>query len=267
MDRYEPFKLSLNVLIFPMLFGILIWSVYWFELTFGYDFNKWGVYPRTLLGLRGVLFSPFIHSTVDHLYSNTLPLMILSAGLFYFYERISWKVLLYGVLFSGFLTWVIGRSSYHIGASGIIYVLVSFLFFKGVFAGNRRLIALSLVVVFAYGSMFWYMFPIEDRISWEGHLSGFISGLLLAIYFRSAVLPKEKYTWENEDYNESNDPFLRQFDENGNFIPYSELQTLEEKEMDTPEEIEQSPKNTQGRSDEFKIIYHYKPNSTDKRGS
>lgn len=265
MDRHEPFKLSLIGLIFPMLFGILIWSVYWFELTFGYDFTKWGVYPRTLLGLRGVLFSPFIHSSVDHLYNNTLPLMILTAALFYFYEKISWKVLLYGVLLSGFLTWIIGRPAYHIGASGVIYVLVSFLFFKGVFAGNRRLIALSLVVVFAYGSMFWYMFPIEDRISWEGHLAGFITGFLLAIYFKSAVLPKEKYPWEKEDYNESNDPFLRQFDQNGNFIPWSELQSLEKEEIVSPQELEKPHQSTPRTSDGVKVIYHYKPRSRDKR--
>src|SRR5690606_34065424 len=267
MNRQEPFKFSPYVLIFPMLFGIVIWSVYWFELSFGFDFNKWGVYPRTLSGLRGVLFSPFIHGSVDHLYSNTLPLMILSAALFYFYEKISWKVLLYGILLSGFLTWIIGRPSYHIGASGVIYVLVSFLFFKGVFAGNRRLIALSLIVVFAYGSMFWYMFPIEDKISWEGHLSGFVTGLLMAIYFKSAVLPKEKYAWERDDYNEANDPFLKQFDEHGNFIPFSELQALEEKEVTPPKEVAQPSTNPTKKTEEFKVVYHYKPRSTDQSGS
>src|SRR5690606_11746614 len=268
MNRQEPFKFSLNVLIFPMLFGILIWAVYWFELSFGYDFNKWGVYPRTISGLKGVLFSPFIHSSVDHLYSNTLPLMILSAALFYFYEKISWQVLLYGILFSGILTWCIGRPSYHIGASGLIYVLVSFLFFKGLFAGNRRLIALSLIVVFAYGSMFWYMFPVEDKISWEGHLSGFITGLLMAVYFKAEILPKERYIWEQEDFNESDDPFLRQFDENGNFVPYSELELRDDKDGgSTPETTEKPSTNPQLNSKDVNVIYHYRPRSANKGDS
>src|SRR5690606_32955752 len=117
MDRHAASQQRLIGLIFPRLFVLVHWSVQRCERTFVYDFTKWGVYPRTLLGLRGVLFSPFIHSSVDHLYNNTLPLMILTAALFYFYEKSSWKVLLYGVLLSGFLTWIIGRPAYHIGAS------------------------------------------------------------------------------------------------------------------------------------------------------
>ncbi|WP_417443657.1 rhomboid family intramembrane serine protease [Joostella sp.] len=218
MRKDESLDFSLWMLIYPLFFGLTIWTVYWFELTFGFDFTHYGVYPRTLSGLRGVVLSPFIHSSVEHLYSNTLPLMILSSALFYFYNKISWKVLLLGVLLSGFFTWLIGRPAYHIGASGLIYVLVSFIFFKGIFAKNRRLIALSLVTVFVYGSMFWFIFPVENKISWEGHLSGFLVGLFLAIIFKSEVLRKEKYDWERDDYNEDEDQFLKHFDADGNFI-------------------------------------------------
>lgn len=218
MRKDESLDFSLWMLIYPLFFGLTIWTVYWFELTFGFDFTNYGVYPRTLSGLRGVVLSPFIHSSVEHLYSNTLPLMILSSALFYFYNKISWKVLLLGVLLSGFFTWLIGRPAYHIGASGLIYVLVSFIFFKGIFAKNRRLIALSLVTVFVYGSMFWFIFPVENKISWEGHLSGFLVGLFLAIIFKSEVLRKEKYDWERDDYNEDEDQFLKHFDADGNFI-------------------------------------------------
>jgi len=91
------------------------------------------------------------------------------------------KVLLFGILFSGLITWVIGRPSYHIGASGIIYLLASFIFFKGIFTKHYRLVALSLVVVFIYGSLLWYIFPMENGISWEGHLGGFLSGLDISI--------------------------------------------------------------------------------------
>ena len=127
-------------------------------------------------------------------------------------------MLLYGILLSGFLTWCIGRPSYHIGASGLIYVLVSFIFFKGVFAKHYRLIALSLLVAFLYGSMIWNTIPLEEGISWEGHLSGLIVGLVFALLFRKQIAKPKKYVWEEPDYNEEDDEFLKHFDENGNFI-------------------------------------------------
>jgi len=87
--------------------------------------------PRTFSGLRGIIFSPFLHADLKHIASNSLPLFILSTALIYFYRDLSLKVLVYGVLFSGVLIWIIGRPSYHIGASSLIYVLVSFIFLKG----------------------------------------------------------------------------------------------------------------------------------------
>ena len=105
--------------------------------------------------------------------------------LYYFYKPIANKVLVIGLLLTGFLTWSFGRPSYHIGASGVIYFLVSFIFFSGIFRKYYRLVALSLVVVFLYGSMIWYIFPVEKQISWEGHLSGFVVGFLFAIIFKN----------------------------------------------------------------------------------
>ena len=187
-------------------------------MRFGFKFNDFGVYPRTLSGLKGVIFSPFIHGSMEHLYHNSIPLLVLSSALFYFYRSISWKVIGLGILFSGLLTWIIARPSYHIGASGLIYVLMSFIFFKGILTKHFRLIALSLLVVFLYGSMIWYVFPIKEKVSWEGHLSGLTVGLLFALTFRKSIPKPKKYEWEREDYNEDNDPFLKHFDEDGNFI-------------------------------------------------
>ena len=218
MNNQEPFKYSTGVIAYPILFILIIWIVFWFEVRFGYNFNTFGVYPRTLSGLKGILFSPFIHSDIEHLYHNTIPLFVLSVTLFYFYRAISWKVIFYGILISGFLTWCIGRPSNHIGASGLIYVLMSFTLFKGIFAKHFRLIAVSLLIVFLYGSMIWYVFPVKENMSWEGHLSGLIVGLVFALIFRKSIAKPKKYAWERDDYNEDNDPFLRHFDENGNFI-------------------------------------------------
>ena len=222
MNTQDQFKFSTGVIAYPVLFVLIIWLVFWFEVRFGYNFSKYGIYPQTFEGLSGVLLSPFIHGDIKHIYHNTIPLFVLSTAMFYFYRAITWKVLLYGILFSGLFTWFIGRPSFHIGASGLIYVLVSFTFFKGVFAKHYRLIALSLLVVFLYGSMIWYTLPIERGISWEGHLSGLIVGLIFALFFRKEIAKPKKYAWESHEFNEAEDPFLKHFDENGNFIEFKE---------------------------------------------
>ena len=218
MSPSDTFKFSTRVIVYPLSFVLLIWLVYWFELRFGFRFNDMGIYPRTFSGLRGILFSPFIHGSLEHLYHNTMPLLILSAGLFYFYRAIAWRVLAMGLLFSGFLTWLIGSPAFHIGASGLIYVLMSFMLFKGVFSKNHHLTALSLLVVFLYGSMLWYIFPVKENMSWEGHLSGLLVGLVFAFVFRTSIAKPVRYDWENDHYDEMQDPFLKQFDEEGNFI-------------------------------------------------
>lgn len=238
-DRSE-LGFSLWYLIWPVFFGVLIWGVYWVELESGWYLNRLGVYPRTLKGVPGIIFSPFVHSSVSHLYHNTLPLLVLSAALFYFYRRIAWKVLGWGLLLSGLLTWFMARPAWHIGASGVIYMLVSFIFFKGLLARNYRLMALSLLVVFLYGSMVWYVLPVDDKISWEGHLSGAIAGLVLSMFFKKEVLQPVRYSWETSEYKEEDDPFMRHFDAEGNFI--------EELPEDEAEQ----------RDPSINITYHYK---------
>jgi len=228
MKAKEEFQFSNSVILIPIFLVLLIWTIFWVEIRFGFDFTTWGIYPQTIIGLRGVLFSPFIHSGISHLYHNTIPLFVLTAALFYFYKPIAWKILIYGVLLSGFITWAIGRPSYHIGASGLIYVLVSFTFFKGIFAKHYRLIALSLIVVFLYGSMIWYVLPIKEGVSWEGHSAGLITGMLFAIIFKKEIARPKKYVWEEEGFIEEDDPFLKHFDENGNFIEFKESKVEEE---------------------------------------
>ena len=229
MNSSDPFKFSTRVIVYPLSFVLLIWVVYWFELRFGFRFNDMGIYPRTFSGLRGILFSPFIHGSLEHLYHNSTPLLILSAALFYFYRALAWRVLVLGLLFSGLLTWLIGSPAFHIGASGLIYVLMSFMLFKGILSKNHDLTALSLLVVFLYGSMLWYVFPVKENMSWEGHLSGLLVGLVFAFVFRTAIAKPVRYIWEDDQYNEQDDPFLKQFDAEGNFIesPKEEMHTTD----------------------------------------
>lgn len=202
-EEHKQFKFSPVVIGFPLYFVLVLWIVYWVEVNYNLYFNKYGIYPRTITGLRGIVFSPFIHSGLKHLFNNSVPLFILLTALFYFYRKIAYKILLYGIVFSGLLTWVIARDANHIGASGIVYLLFSFILFSGIFRKYNRLIAVSLIVIFLYGSMIWYILPIKEEISWEGHLSGFIFGLLFAFIYRKHGPQKVKYYWEEDGYEET----------------------------------------------------------------
>ena len=214
-EEHKQFNFSLVTLAIPLYTVLLLWLIYWFEASFGYNFTKYGVYPRTVDGLKGIFFSPFIHSGIRHLFNNSVPLFVLMISLFYFYKRVALKILIYGTILSGILTWLIAREAYHIGASGVVYLLFSFIFFSGIIRSYIRLIAVSLMVIFLYGSMIWFIFPFKEEISWEGHLSGFLIGLVFAIIYRKNGPQKVIYNWEEEDYIEEPDILL---DEDGNFI-------------------------------------------------
>lgn len=217
-------KYNSKALYIPVLTIIIIWIIYVIEIKFKLNFNSLGIYPKTVKGLRGILFSPFIHSDIKHLLNNSVPLFVMLWCLYYFYYKIANKVLILGTILTGLLTWLIGRPSFHIGASGVIYLLVSFIFFSGIFRKYYRLIALSLAVVFLYGGMVWYILPVEERISWEGHLAGFLVGLLFAFIFRRLGPQPENFTFTK------NEEFEKLFDGNGNFIPPDEdEENLEQK--------------------------------------
>lgn len=224
MDK--NFKYYTGVVGFPILFVLIIWITFWFDMKFNLNLKSYGIYPRSIKGLIGVLFSPFVHSSLEHLVNNSIPLFILSSFIFFFYKKLSWRIITLGILFSGIITWIIGRNSFHIGASGLIYVLMSFILFKGIFSKNFNLMALSLVVVFIYGSLVWYIFPLKQNMSWEGHLSGFLIGFLFALYFKQNIPKKYSYDWEKENFDDKNDPFISQFDSEGNFIESNQQDDL-----------------------------------------
>ena len=209
MEQEKEISYSKQVWLIPLLLLLSIWTVYIIELKFGFNFNKYGIYPQSLKGLKGILFSPFIHGDTNHLANNSVPLVVLSACLLFFYKEVAWKVLGIGTLFTGLMTWTIARENYHIGASGVIYLLFSFIFFSGLIRKNYRLVAISLGVVFLYGSMIWYVFPVKDGISWEGHLSGFVVGLIFAIMYRKTGLQKTEHIYTSSEFD-------TYFDEDGN---------------------------------------------------
>lgn len=248
MSDKNRLQFSIDVVGYPLLMVMVLWIVFWIESRFGLNFNRFGIYPQKTEGLMGIVFGPFIHGSLKHIFNNSIPLFVLSMALFYFYRNIRWKVLLFGLLLTGLATWIIGRPSWHIGASGVVYMLVSFLFFKGIWSKQYQLTALSLVVVFLYGGLLWYVFPVDPKISWEGHLSGFFVGLIFAVIFRGVPLENKKYEWEREDFDPDNDPFIKQFDEDGNFV--GQPKEIEEA---LPEPIERA---------QIKVVYTIKKEDT-----
>lgn len=196
-----------KILFIPMMFLLIMWTTHLFQFVFNISFIKLGVLPKTYIGLKGIFLSPFIHKDWSHLINNSYPILVLGTLLFYSYKKIAYRIFFLLFIFSGVFLWMIGRQSFHIGASGIIYSLASFLFFSGIIRKNPPLTAISLVVLFLYGSMIWGLFPINKFSSWEGHLSGFITGLVISILFREDGPKRKKYQWEIDEENEllSND--------------------------------------------------------------
>ena len=156
-------------------------------------------------GLPGIVFSPLIHADFRHLFNNSIPLFFLSVALFYFYSEVALKVFIWTYFFTGLFVWIAGREAWHIGASGLVYGLASFLFFSGIIRRYFRLIALSLLIVFLYGSMVWGIFPgIYENVSWESHMLGFFSGVVLSVWYMKEGPQRPEYDWlEEQDEIES----------------------------------------------------------------
>ncbi|MCG8410808.1 MAG: rhomboid family intramembrane serine protease [Bacteroidales bacterium] len=189
----------IHSLLFPGFFLIVIWTIKLTEKVLYVNFSNLGIYPLKLKGLLGILTAPLIHADFEHLITNSIPVLLLSTGIFYFYKRIAYKVFFLSYFITNIWIWLGARYAYHIGASGLIYSFASFLFFSGILRKNIKLIAVSLLVVFLYGSMIWGLLPIQPQISWESHLMGAISGLVLAVYFKNHMPEKTIYSWELDD--------------------------------------------------------------------
>ena len=193
----------LGALEVPFILLVLMWVIFLFDYFLPFDLYQFGILPRNQSGLWGIIFSPLIHSTSNfsHIINNSAPFFILTWTLFYFYNKIAWQILIISWLMGGLFVWIAARSSFHIGMSGVIYSLAFFLFFSGAFRKEVKLMAISLFVVFLYGSMFWGIFPTKSGISFEGHFFGALVGVLLAYYYKKegATFKKKEYSWEKEE--------------------------------------------------------------------
>ncbi len=185
-------------LVIPFAFILLLWAIYFSQVTFDLPYIQYGILPRKLSGLIGILSAPLIHANIPHLLSNTPTLLILSIAVMYFYPSSSLKVFAVIYILTGILVWLFAREAYHIGASGIIYGLLGFLFFSGIFRRDNRSIALALLVTFIYGGLVWGILPGVKEISWESHLFGGITGIIVSFIYRKED-PFIKYEWEKEE--------------------------------------------------------------------
>lgn len=185
-------------LLIPLSFPFLLWFIHFFWGLIDIYPYKLGVLPRHFSGLIGIITSPLIHSGYSHLISNTIPLAVMGLGIFYFYPKAAYKVFAFVYFCTGILVWLFAREVYHIGASGIVYAFVAYLFFSGIFRRDNKSITLSLIVVFLYGGLVWGVLPGLEGISWESHLFGAITGIIAAFIFRKSD-PIKQYDWEDEE--------------------------------------------------------------------
>ena len=186
-------------------FALLLWLIKLIELIFGFDLFQYGIYPRRPDGLMGIVWAPLIHGSMSHLFSNTAPIIILGTTLLYGYPK-SAKIVIPAVCAgSGLGVWLFARSAFHIGASGLTFGVMFFVFTIGVLRWDRHAITLSLLVFFLYGGMIWGVFPTAPEISFESHLFGAATGVVLALLLKGAdpAPPEKRYSWEDEEESDS----------------------------------------------------------------
>lgn len=191
MNNTEAIRFRYSVT-YTLSFVALLWLIKMVEWALAIDFGVFGIHPRTLEGTFGIITGPLIHGNFMHLLSNSFPLILLGVGIFYFYGPIAVPVFLWIYFMTGISVWAFARDAYHIGASGIVYGLVAFLFFSGLFRRDVRSIAIAFIVMFLYGGMFYGILPTDPGISWESHLLGSFTGIVCAFYFRNAPMAVAK---------------------------------------------------------------------------
>ena len=191
---------------FPGILVITMWLIKFIEFYFRKDFKSLGIFPRDINSLSGIFFSPFIHADFKHLIGYTVPIFLLTAAILFFYRKKAYRIIFFLWIFTGTSVWLGGRYSWHIGASGLIYSFSSFLFFSGILSKERKLISISLLIIFLYGGLIWGIIPTNGNISWESHLFGFLVGFILAYFLGKEYIDKEleNVSTNNEEFVDIN---------------------------------------------------------------
>jgi len=209
--------------ILPFVAVVLMWSVFLLDHELNLGLSRFGILPREWKGLLGILTAPLLHGDYEHVFNNSVPVLLLGWCLMYFYPRIAGRVVLVSWIVGGFIVWLSARGNYHIGASGVVYGLTAFLFVSGFLRRQRTLMALSLLVAFLYGGLVWGLLPIVMRISWESHLWGGIAGAALAWVYRAVPPAVQDPRPQFLDEEEEDDPVAPYSDSDGDEVNDAEL--------------------------------------------
>ncbi|MDR2973045.1 MAG: rhomboid family intramembrane serine protease [Bacteroidales bacterium] len=200
-------ELFLHAILKSVIIVSVLWVVFLINDIFRFHWNDYGLLPRDIAGLSGIFTMPFLHGDLPHLCSNSIPLLVLLFSIFYFFHKKSVLLLMMTYLLAGIFTWIIGTNGVHIGASGIVYALAFFLITISILKQEPKLMAFSLIIIFLYGSIVWGFFPQlfpEKNISWEGHLAGSITGVVLAFFYKNEGPAKKVYFEDEEEDDDRN---------------------------------------------------------------
>ena len=174
MNRSSLFSSS----IVPLRIVFLMWLLFSLEAYYGWHLSAFGVIPRTLPGMIGIVMSPLLHGSIFHLISNTIPLLFLGSVLYFFYPVLAPTVFFRAYFWTNLLVWLFARpNSVHIGASGIVYALAFFLIFFGIFYRDFRSLVITVIVFILYGGVFYGILPSDPHVSWESHFAGALVGI------------------------------------------------------------------------------------------
>lgn len=202
MDKDEKQRFF-GSMVFPGLLILTLWLIKLVEVGFQVSFADYGLIPQTLIGLRGIFLSPMLHADWAHLSSNSVPLFLLSAGLFYYYGKKAWNIFILCWLVTGLWVWIFAADTgIHIGASGVVYALATFHFTSGILRREPRMMAFSLLVVFLYGGLVWGISPDffpGKNISWQSHLLGGLAGIVISYAYRTEGPQRKIYQWDEDD--------------------------------------------------------------------
>ena len=235
----------LDNLIYPLVIVMSMWVVYLFNLHYSLHLNELGLRPHARDGWSGIIFMPLLHENLEHLFSNSVPILVAGFFLFYYFKNWSWVIL--GSIWtgSGIILWFLGsEGTLHIGASGLVYGLVFFMLVSGLIRRNRELAAIALLMVFLYGGLVWGLFPeyvrlLRENISWEGHVGGAVMGSIMALALLKKGPPAPKMHDPEEEEDEEEFPYW-----------------MTEQHPEVQDEQDKLPPE-QGR--EIKIRYHFLP--------
>lgn len=246
-------------MVYPLVLVMSMWVVYFFNLNYQLNLEQFGLQPHLKNGLIGILCMPLLHENLEHLFSNSIPLLVAGGFLFYYFKNLTWLIIGSIWIGGGIILWFIGETgTNHIGASGLVYGLVFFLLISGMLRGHRQLAAVALLMVFLYGSLIWGLFPeyarlLRENISWEGHLGGAIVGSIMAVALLKKGPKKDPIPQDDEDDEIDEFPYWLE-DQNS-----MHNQNGEEPIIKKEEEEEKENLDSEKRNDDVEIKYRYVP--------